>query len=211
MSANEKQSTKNAARDAVTQNKDIQNEIRQIVVQAIREGDLQPDSIKQTLNDILEGALEAMNAKSSIDKESLKQVIDGMDLGLSQVAEASKLAIEEASGNIKDFTNHDLKRALNDLKDLEILFFDTLSDAAQKGTDSAHETIKELLRHAKNTGSSVGNAVEEILSGLHRAFSQSGRLNNIEAANIAKSGGATMARIVSGFLAGIADTLEGKK
>ncbi len=211
MSTNETQSARSAARDVVLQNRDIENEIRQIVVQAVKEGDLQTESIKQVINDVLEGSLEALDAQASVDKESLKQVVSGIDLALSQVAEASKLAIEEASGNIKEFTNHDLKRALNDLKDLEVLFFETLSDVAKKGSETLQETLKEFINHAKNTGSSVSQTVDEILSGLNRTFTQSDRLKNIEAADIAKSAGATIARIASGFLAGIADSLDTKK
>jgi polyhydroxyalkanoate synthesis regulator phasin len=211
MPTNETQNTRNAARDAVIQNQDIENEIRQIVVQALKEGDLQAESIKQAINDVLEGALEAQNAQSSIDKEALRQVVSGIDLALSQIAEASKLAIEEASGNIKEFTNHDLKRALNDLKDLEVLFFETLNDVAKKGTDTLQETLKEFISHAKNTGSSVSHTVEEILTGLNRTFTRSERLKYIEAADIAKSAGASIARIASGFLAGIADSLDTKK
>ena len=211
MSTNKTQNPRNAARDVVMQNKDIEDEIRRIVVQTVKEGDLQPEAIKQTLNDVLEGSLEALNAQSSVDKEALKQVVNGIDLGLSQVAEASKLAIEEASGNFKEFTNHDLKRALNDLKDLEVLFFETMNDVAKKGTDTLHETIREFIDHTKNTGSSVSNTVEEILTGLHRALTQSNRLKDIEIADVAKSTGVTIARIASGFLAGIADSLDSKK
>ena len=211
MSTNETQNTKNAARDTVAQNDNIQNNIRNIVVQALKEGKMQPDEIKQTLNEVIEGACDGIDNQSGKNGDALKQVVTGVDAALSQVAQASKLAIEEASGNLQEFSDHDLKRALNDLEDLESLFLDTLSEVANKGKESTQEALKELLNHFQNSGSSVGQSVKEILTGLHRDLSKDGRLQKIQVADIAKATGATFARVSSGILAGIADSLEPKK
>ncbi len=211
MSTTETQNTKNAARDTVIQSNNIENSIRNIVVQALKEGKMQPEEIKQTLNEVIEGACEGVNTQSDQNGEALKEVVTGVDAALTQVAEVSKLAIEEASGNLQEFSDHDLKRALNDLEDLESLFFDTLSEVANKGKETTQGTIKDLLNHFQDSGSSVGQSVNEILTGLHRDLSKDGRLQKIQVADIAKATGATFARISSGILAGIADSLEPKK
>jgi len=203
--------TQNTTRDAVAQNDDIENTIRNIVVQALKDGKMQPEDIKKTLSDVIEGACDGLNTQSGENAEALKQVLTGIDAALGQVAEASKLAIEEVSGNVQDFSDHDLKRALNDLEDLEKLFLDTLSEVAYKGKETSHEILKGLLNHFQNSGSSVGQSVKEILTGLHRDLEKNGRLQKIQAADIAKAAGATFARVSSGILAGIADTLESKK
>lgn len=211
MSTKETQNTKNAARDTVAENSNIENTIRNIVVQALKEGKMQPEEIKQTLNEVIEGACEGVNTQSGNNSDALKQVITGVDDALTQVAGASKLAIEEASGNLQEFSDHDLKRALNDLEDLENLFFDTLSEVANKGQETAHGTLKDLLNHFQNSGSSVGQSVKEILTDLHHDLSKDGRLQKIQLADIAKSTGATFARVSSGILAGIAESLDPKK
>jgi uncharacterized protein YicC (UPF0701 family) len=211
MSTTETQNTKNAARDTVAQKNDIHNNIRNIVVQALKEGKMQPEEIKETLNEVIEGACEGVNTQSGENGEALKQVVTGVDAALSQVAEASKLAIEEASGNLQEFSDHDLKRALNDLEDLESLFFDTLTEVANRGKETTSETLKNLLSHFQDSGSSVGQSVNEILTGLHRDLARDGRLQKIQAADIAKAAGATFARVSSGILAGIADSLDPKK
>ena len=211
MSTNQTQNTKNAARDTVANNDNIQNNIRNIVVQALKEGKMQPEEIKQTLNEVIEGACDGINTQSGKNGDALKQVVTGVDAALGQVAQASKLAIEEASGNLQAFSDHDLKRALNDLEDLESLFFDTLSEVATKGKESTQETLKDLLNHFQNSGSSVGQSVKEILTELHRDLAKDGRLQKIQVADIAKATGATFARVSSGILAGIAESLEPKK
>ncbi len=203
--------TQNTTRDAVAQNHDIENTIRNIVVRALKDGKMQPEDIKKTLNDVLEGACDGINTQSGENGEALKQVLTGIDAALGQVAEASKLAIEEVSGNVQDFSDHDLKRALNDLEDLEKIFLDTLSEVANKGKETSHETLKGLLNHFQNSGSSVGQSVKELLTGLHRDLEKNGRLQKIQAADIAKAAGVTFARVSSGILAGIADSLDSKK
>jgi len=203
--------TQNSARETVAQSHDIENNIRNIVVQALKEGAMQPEEIKQTLNEVIEGACDGLNSQAGDNGEALKQVLTGVDAALGQVAQASKLAIEEASDNLQDFSDHDLKRALNDLETLESLFFDTLNEVANKGKETSHETLKDLLDHLQNSGSAVGESVKDILSGLHSELSKDGRLQKIQAADIAKSAGATFARVSSGILAGIADSLDPKK
>ncbi|MFK5951154.1 MAG: hypothetical protein QM500_20560 [Methylococcales bacterium] len=202
--------TQNAARDTVANDKNIENNIRHIVVQALKEGQMQPEEIKQTLNEVIEGACKGVSVQSG-SKDALKQVITGIDGALTQVAGASKLAIEEASGNLQEFSDHDLKRALNDLETLESLFFDSLNEVANKGQETAHETLKDLLSHFKNSGTSVGQSVKEMLTGLHHDLSKDGRLQKIQLADIAKSTGATVAHVASGLFAGIAESLELKK
>ncbi|OAI25791.1 DUF6781 family protein [Methylomonas koyamae] len=208
MSTENTQNTKNTARDTVIQGNNIKNEIRAIVVQALTEGTMSPDVIKQTLSEVIEGACEGARIKPNVNAEALKQVVTGIDVALSQVAEASKLAIEEATGNIQAFSDHDLKQAMNDLQDLESMFLDTLNEVAGNGKETAHQTLRDLLNHIQSTGSSVGQSVNNILSGLHRDLAKDGRLQNIQAADIVKATGATIATVASGILAGIADSLK---
>jgi len=210
MPTENQQNTKNAARDAVVKGNNVQSTIRSIVTKALEDGNMDPDAIKQALNEVVEGACDGANINPQQNTDALKEVISGVDTALKQASIASKLAIEEASGNVQDFSDHDLKRALNDLQDLESLFFNTLNEVADQGKETAHDTLKNLLNHMQSGGSSVGKSVSEILTGLHNELSEGGRLQKIQAADVAKSTGATVASIASGVLAGIADSLQTK-
>ena len=210
MTTKETENPKKTAHDTVIEGNNIQDNIRHIVVQALKNGKIEPETIKQTLNDVIEGASEGVNSQPGDNAEALKQVLSGVDAALGQVAIASKLAIEEASSNIQDFSDHDLKRALHDLGDLESLFFDSLSEVANKGKETTHDTLKELLNHMQSSGSSIGQSVNEILTELHHNLTKDGRLQNIQAADTAKAAADTFARVASGILAGIADSLEPK-
>lgn len=206
-----KENTQESARTTVLQSDDIEQDIRHLVVQTLNEGKFSPEAIKQTLQDVLTGATEGASQQLEKNTEALEQVVSGIDAALSQVAGASKLAIEEASSNLQDFSDHDLKRALTDLQDLESLFLDTLSDVANKGQETTKATLTRLLEHLQNSGSSVGDSVTKILSALHYDLSKGGRLEKIQAAEMAKTASVSFIRMASGMLAGIADSLENKK
>jgi DNA-binding protein YbaB len=206
-----KENTQESARTTVLQSDDIEQDIRHLVVQTLNEGKFSPEAIKQTLQDVLTGATEGASQQLEKNTEALEQVVSGIDAALSQVAGASKLAIEEASSNLQDFSDHDLKRALTDLQDLESLFLDTLSDVANKGQETTKATLTRLLEHLQNSGSSVGDSVTKILSALHHDLSKGGRLEKIQAAEMAKTASVSFIRMASGMLAGIADSLENKK
>jgi len=211
MTSIDTKNTQEAAHAAVLQSDDIENDIRQIIVQTLKEGKFEPEAIKQILHDVLEGASEGASHQFGENTEALEQVVSGVDAALIQVASASKLAIEEASGNLKDFSDHDLKRALTDLRELDDIFLNTLSEVAHKSQDTTKATLIGLLEHLQNSGSSVGESVTNIVSDLHHDLSKGGRLEKIQAAEMAKSAGISFARVASGILAGIADSLEGKK
>ena len=211
MSKTALQNIQETARVTVIQSDNIENDIRQLVIQAIKEGKIEPEPIKQTLHAVIEGACAGDSCQFDENTEALEQVVMGIDVALEQVAEASKLAIEEASGNLQEFSDHDLKRAMHDLQDLESLFFNTLTEVANKGQQTTQATLNGLVEHLQNTGSSVGQTATKILCDLEHDLSKGGRLEKIQLADIAKASGSAFARISSGILAGIADSLEPQK
>ena len=205
MTKNSEQQEQTAARDSVLRGNDIHNEVRQIVVDALKDGQMEPEHIKQVLQAVVNGAFEGATENEPAAKEVLQQTVAGIDDALSQVAQASSLAIEEAAGNVEEFTEHDLKRALTDLNDLEKLFFDTLGEVAKGGQDLTSNTINNIIDHLQQSSTSVGRTVTETSSHLSDFLSSKGK--NIQLADVAKTTGASVARVASGLLAGIADSL----
>ncbi len=203
--------TKQAVQDVILQNDNIQDRIRHIIVQALTEGKMEPEAIKQIIKDAIEAASDTVENHAAGSSDALKQVVTGVDAALSQAAEASKLAIEEATSNLQKFSDHDLKRALSDLQDLEGLFFDALRELSLQGKQTSTKTLEELLNHLQSSGSAVGESVNNILTALHNDLAQGGRLQQIHAADVAKAAGNLFARVSSGILAGLADTLNPDK
>ena len=106
---------KNIARTAVERSDDIRNDVRSVTLQALSDGHLDTKKINKVIHAVMEGASIGAEAKGEQAKDALTDAMSGMDDALAKSAEASKLAIEEAAGHVKDFSSHDLKRALDDL------------------------------------------------------------------------------------------------
>ncbi|NYT47432.1 MAG: hypothetical protein H0A75_07520 [Candidatus Methanofishera endochildressiae] len=58
MNDNKKQQQQTAARDSVIRGNDIHNEVRQIVVDALKDGKMEPEYIKEVLQAVVNGAFE---------------------------------------------------------------------------------------------------------------------------------------------------------
>ncbi len=200
------QQEQTAARDSVIRGNDIHNEVRQIVVDALKNGQMEPGHIKEVLQAVVNGSFAGVANSEPEVKKVLQQTVKGMDDALSQVAQASSLAIEEAADNVEKFTDHDLKRALNDLNDLEKLFFEALSEVAKGGQEITFSTLSDIVQHLQQSSTSVGRTVTDTSSHLTDFLSSKGK--NIHLADVAKSTGASVASVASGMLAGIAESLS---
>jgi len=201
-----------SVQEAVGKNEDISEAVRKITVDALSKKTLDYDNIRSTIRDVLVGA--KMGAKDDGNvKAAFQQVTSGLDEALAQSAEASKLAIEETAGRIKDFSKQDLKRALDELSGLEDLFIETISDAAKSSQGVVSETFTDLVNHAKNSGTVVGKRIADDVSMLRNKLGQSGKEQASELTDAAKKFSANVASAASGFLAGIAEALQdsGKK
>lgn len=198
----------NAARDSIHRGEDIANNVHDIVVDALKNGKMEPEDIKNVLRAVTDGAFEAASSSGQDTAEVLKKTVSGMDDALTRVAQASKLAIEEATGNVEKFSDYDLKKAMDDLEDLESLFLQTLKDVSDSGQETTRGVLDDLIKHAQQSGTTVGRTITDTSNELYKLFSSQGK--DIHPVDAARAAGASIANIASGMLAGIAESLRGK-
>jgi len=199
---------KEIARTAIERGDDIRHDVRSVTLQALSDGHLDTKKITKVIRAVMEGVSIGAEAKGEQTKDALSDAMSGMDEALAKSAEASKLAVEEAAGHIKDFSSHDLKRAIDDLLALEELFFDTVRDVAKGTNETVKETLSDLVEHAKQSGTNVGKTTSDATSSLSQKLSNT--LKDTASASI-KSTADVLAHIASasaGILEGIADTLQ---
>ncbi len=206
MADNQSQTEHDAVRESVIRGDDIHNEVRNIVVDALTHGKMEPEHIREVVRSVVQGALAGAAIDSQRSREALQETLNGVDDALTQVAQASRLAIEEAARHVETYSEHDLKRALNDLKDLEALFLQTLTEVATAGQETVYGILRDLLQHTRQSSTSVGRNIAQTLDHLQNLLA--GSRANFHVADAAKASGASVARIASGFLAGIADSLS---
>ena len=197
-----------AARAAVEEGENIHEAVRDITLKALSEGHLDVQKMREVVQAVLQGAGIGTKKKGAQAGQSLREAMAGVDEALAKSAEASKLAIEEAAGHIKDFGTQDLNRALDDLRTLEDMFLDTVKNIAKASDDTVRDSLSDLAKHARNSGTTVGSVATKAVETLSRQLEQSVHESVNAGADTALKVGAQLSRAAAGFLEGIAETLK---
>jgi len=199
--------TTDDVRAAIERGDKIREDVRNIVIEALGEHHLDRKNVEQMMGAVMEGAITAAPEGSREFADTMKKTVEGLDEAMSKAAQASKLAIEEASGRVEEFSEQDLKRAVDDLEGLEALYLETLGDLAKAGQTSAGSALRDLITHAERTGTQIGRTVSEALQDLRGPLSRAERPHLSDVEKAARTGAASLASIASGLLAGLADSL----
>ncbi|MCK4743376.1 MAG: hypothetical protein KAT25_06125 [Sulfuriflexus sp.] len=202
------QKVKQATRTAVERGENIRSDIRDVTLKALSEGHLDTKKIRQVIRAVLEGASIGAEDKGALVKDALAETMAGMDEALAKSAEASKLAIEETAGRVKDFSSHDLKQAADDLLTLEELFFETVRDVTKDTNAMVKETLSDLVKHAQQSGTSVGKTSSDAVTTLNQKLGNTLKDTVFASTNATLEVSAHIANAAAGVLEGIADKLQ---
>lgn len=194
-------------RETVESGADIYERVRTITFKALTERTLDIDNIKSVVEAALKGISDGMSNHYEPAKHAFKQSTDALDDVLTKTAEASKLALEEAASNVSDFSSHDFKQAAEDIKSLESLFLETMEKVARNSNETVSGIAGDFISHARQNGTSVGKQSRIILDSLDnlRLTGQNAVITGAVATTTA------LAKIASGFLAGIVESLDSEK
>jgi hypothetical protein len=213
MSEQEKQGSQNRkaeaeARAAVEDGENIHEAVRGITLEALSAGHLSMQKMREVVQGVLRGSSLGAMEKGARAEQVLREAMAGVDEALAKSAEASRLAIEEAAGHIKEFGSRDLKQGLDDLGALEDMFLDTVKNIARTSEGEVKDVLGDLAQHARNAGTSVGAAAKaatETLTGRLEKNVSEGVSSGVDSA---RQVGAKISLAAAGFLEGIAETLK---
>jgi F0F1-type ATP synthase membrane subunit b/b' len=196
-------------RSAVQLGRGIQKAACDITLKALTRGELDRDAIRRVTGNVVKAVQEAATVQGVRAKEVMAEAVAGVDEALSHAAQALKLSIEEAGGRAEKFSREDLAKARDGLKNLEGDFLETLGEAARASRSAMSSILDDLIKHAQSSGTAVGRQLQQ-MGGLSGRMAEAGRAQFEAAARTAVSSTAMMARIASGVLAGIAESLAAK-
>ncbi len=197
-----------SVREAMETAEDVREEVRRLTMEALGEGKLDAGQVRSVIQAVIEGASSGMETHGPKAKAALEEAVKGLEDGLIKAAEATKLALEEAASRTQDFTEQEVKQAVDQLLDLERHFVDVLTDLAQKGSEQARDTLEDLARHARNSGTAIGEYMGEVMESLPKKLQEAGEWGFKAGMETARNTSAQLASIASGFLAGLADVLD---
>ncbi len=196
-------------RRAVERGRGIHKAVRDITLKALTRGELDPVAIRKATGEVVKAVQEAATVQGERAKDVMADAVAGVDEALVHAAQALKLSIEEAAGRAEKFSREDLAKARESLKHLEGDFLETLRETARASRGTVSSILDDLIKHAQASGTAVGRQLKE-MNGLSGSVAEAGRAHFEAGVHAAMSSAAVMARIASGVLAGIADSLEAK-
>lgn len=201
---NQQQDVQEAVRGAVDSGSDIYRQVKDITLKALTARQLDLENITKVADAVAKGIGESMANQDEHSKEVFMQAVSALDDALATAAEASKLAVQEAASKVSDYSQHDFNRAAGDIQQLEELFLGTVKQIAKGGNQIVADIVNDFTRHARQSGTAVGQQAAIALDALKNLpqISKDTLISSTVAATSA------LAEIGSGILAGIAESLR---
>ncbi len=201
---NQQQDVKDAVRAVVKSGGDVHQQVKDITLKALTTGRLDVENIKDVTEAVGKGINEGMTSHGEHGKEVFVHAVTALDDALATAAEASKLAIEEASSRVTEYSQHDLDDAIKDIQDMEGMFFDSLEKIAKGGNRVVSDIANDFITHTRHSGTAVGKQALIALEALKDLPKISTDI--IISSTVATT--STLAQIASGILQGIAESLK---
>jgi flagellar capping protein FliD len=202
-------------REAVAQGTHVQEAVRHLTLEALSAHHLNLDSIRSIMQAVVQGAHEAIAPQLEHTTNTalaaqvrLKEAVAGLDTALAQFAEASRLALEEAAGRARHFSDKDLARTRADLAALEEIFVETLQNSSKTTKGFIADTLRELGEHAKRTSTAVGEQVKTTLATLSQQMGAATHAQLESGIELARATSDMVRQIAAGMLSGLADRIK---
>lgn len=187
---------------------DLRERVRDLTARALHERRMDLQALREIVGAITSGVGSGLAARGGEMKEGLKQAVSGLDDAVSSAAQKVSYALREAADQGRAFKDNELKASLEQLRDLETQFVDTLKQTASQSGGKLKEELDMLSEHLKNSGTRTGEQVREALqqmaSGV-KATTEAGREKLSETASTATD---RLAEVASGMLAAVSDALK---
>ena len=199
-------------REAVANGSHIQDTVHRLTLKAMNAQRIDLDSLQRIITAVMQGAhdgasqqLQQATNQAHAAKSQITEAVAGLDSALARFAEASKLAIEEAAGQAKKFSDTELARTRSDLESLESLFLDTLHQTATAAQGLVADVLLDLSHHARNTGTHVGSQLKETLGTLAQQVASVGHSQVEVGVSLAQKTADFVSKSANGVLSGIKD------
>lgn len=204
------QEVSNAASVSLQQDGDIRTRVRDLTLRALQSRKLEAAEIRAVVRAVGEGVSLGAEHRVGEVKQALSLALSGLDDALVKAAQATHLALQELISQGKDFTDQDLKRALEDLKITEQAFLDTLGEVADLAGSKVRQEYKDAVEHARRSGTDIGASVRSILGELGERLSATLQAGKSSGQDASRTVSTRLAALASGILAGMAESLEKK-
>jgi len=201
-----------AAERIASEAEDVQERIRRLVVETAGPDGLRTSRLRETANEILDGVGKGVEQVSTERRgEVLGETLDGLSEGYQRVAQATKLAIEEAEARGEQFAKEDLERVRSDLSAVNEMLTQSFTDLAKSVESNTREAAGDLVDHARRTAESVRPSIEKAIDAAREHPAKFATESAAAGVDAARQGVGALFDAASGLLQGAGDIISGKK
>lgn len=187
---------------------DLRERVRELTARALHERRMSLRDMREVVKAIVSGVGSGLTTRGGEMKDGLKQAVSGLDDAVGSAAQSASYTLREAAEQGKAFKDNELKANLEQLRDLEAQFVDTLKQTARQSSGKLKEELDLLSEHLKSSGTRTGEQVREALhqlAGGVKASSEAGKAGLSETANTATE---RLSLVASGILEALSDSLK---
>jgi len=202
---------KQAASAAVSEDQGLRERVRDLTLSAIKQRKLEASEVKNIVQALTEGITLGLGKRAQDSKQALGLAFSGLDAALVKSAEATKLALQQLTARGQDFSRQDIKTVLDNLKNAEQSFLDTVGEVAKKSTGHIKTELDELLTHARRSGTDTGRQVAATLAEFSQQMQGVAHDSKAAGSGAAHKLSARFTDLAAGILEGLAQALRDKK
>jgi hypothetical protein len=187
---------------------DIHTRVHDLTLLALRSRRFDRREIRQVVRAITEGITLGAEQNRADLRQSLAEAFRGLDEALRKSTEAGQKALRQLVATGRDFSDHELKQALSDMKRLEEDFLSTVEQVADGANERVRPELRELLSTARRGGTRTGRQIAGMMTEFAQRVSAASidvTLGGLEAAS---EFSVRFAQVAGGVLAGIADAIR---
>lgn len=187
---------------------DLRERVRELTARALHERRVALQDMTEIVRAIVSGVGSGLNTRGGEIKDGLKQAVSGLDDAVGSAAQAASYTLREAAEQGKAFKDNELKASVEQLRDLESQFVDTLKQTAKQSGGKLKEELDALSEHLKNSGTRTGEQVREALKQLAGGVKASGKAGRAGLSESASTATERLSLVASGVLEALSDSLK---
>jgi hypothetical protein len=199
-------------RGTLEKGEDIQENVRRLTLTALSGENLDLEILRRTMSAVVDGArdgiqqqMQETTAQAEMSRAKIGQAVAGLDSALAQFAEASKLAMEEAAGQARKFSDEELARTRDGLEGLERLFLDTLQGSASTADGQVGDALRDLAQHMERNGTAVGGQIKDALETVGKQITTVGLIPFESGIKLAVASSDLIRKIATGVITAMID------
>ena len=182
----------------------IRERVKELTSQMLQHGRVDTDAVRRLVDAMMGQSAGKAAGAAAERREFFAETLRELDERLFKSAGATHEALQQLASRGKDFTDNDLKLALESLRGLEEAYLAAANRVTEAMSGNLRREMTELAGRARDLGTEATARVATMITEF------SGRMSEGASSGLETMRGTSvrMALLASGVLAGIADALR---